>query len=216
MQASRIFLSPAPLVRRWMVTRATVIQLTFAIGRLACACRICNRYDLINLIDWQLDFQSMNKMSLTAVFVVFDIISEWIAGPPLMRFSITSPDLVVCVSSPDVPCSTYTDSPEIINKSSQKLDCSVELSLDACVNTSKSKVKNGNAAVRFSTACQTFSRLASPESSFELPPPPMRDDDEMKDVLCQSATGSICNSAVDVGVADGLAGVDNPEVIFFM
>ncbi|XP_030525354.2 kinesin-like protein KIN-14Q isoform X2 [Rhodamnia argentea] len=136
-------------------------------------------------------------------------------GPLMLGFSLTSPDLVICAGSPVIPSSSgFGDSPVFFEKSnySQNLEHSVELSLDNCIPESETKVNSRTPVVRFSTVCQTFCQVSSPESSFELPPPPVSEDHEMQGPLpaVQADLGS--NSVTTIGTEnDGAASLDSPE-----
>ncbi|XP_010062717.2 kinesin-like protein KIN-14Q [Eucalyptus grandis] len=137
------------------------------------------------------------------------------AGSSMLGFSLTSPDLVICAGSPDIPSSSgFGDSPVLFDKSnySQNLEQSIELSLENCIPESETKVISRTPVVRFSTVCQTFSQVSSPESSFELPPPPMSEDLEMQGPLLAVQTDSGSNGVTTIGAeTDGAAGLDLPE-----
>ncbi|KAK6270373.1 hypothetical protein POUND7_007478 [Theobroma cacao] len=91
-----------------------------------------------------------------------------IDGRSLLGFSLTSPDLVICTGSPDIPVKTCGDSPEFLEKNR----CSIELSLENGIDGSDAKAKHKTPTVKFSTVCQTFEKEMSPDSSFELLPLP--------------------------------------------
>ncbi|KAF8026028.1 hypothetical protein BT93_F2753 [Corymbia citriodora subsp. variegata] len=137
------------------------------------------------------------------------------AGSSMLGFSLTSPDLVICAGSPDIPSSSgFADSPVLFDKNnySQNLEHSVELSLENCIPESETTVNSRTPVVRFSTVCQTFSQVSSPESSFELPPPPLSEDLEMKGSLVAVQTNSGSNSVTTIGTeTDGAARLDLTE-----
>ncbi|XP_030439604.1 kinesin-like protein KIN-14Q isoform X4 [Syzygium oleosum] len=137
------------------------------------------------------------------------------AGSSMLGFSLTSPDLVICAGSPDIPSSSgFGDSPVFLDKNncSQNLEHSIELSLENCIPESETKVNSRTPVVRFSTVCQTFSQVSSPESSFELPPPPMSEDLEMIGPLPAVQTNSGSHSVTAIGTeTDGAARPDLPE-----
>ncbi|KAG4160919.1 hypothetical protein ERO13_D01G024000v2 [Gossypium hirsutum] len=88
-------------------------------------------------------------------------------GRSMLGFSLTSPDLVICAGSPDIPSKAYGDSPEFL----EKHRCSIEVSLENGIEGSdNSKAKQKSPTVKFSTVCETFHKELSPESSFELLP----------------------------------------------
>lgn len=88
----------------------------------------------------------------------------------MLGFSLTSPDLVICAGSPDVP--TTTNTTEFLEKN--KFNHSFELSLENGIKATDSSCVNRTPAVKFSTVCQTFGKDLSPESSLELYPEPDR------------------------------------------
>ncbi|TYH29715.1 hypothetical protein ES288_A01G034600v1 [Gossypium darwinii] len=89
------------------------------------------------------------------------------SGRSMLGFSLTSPDLVICAGSPDIPSKAYGDSPEFL----EKHRCSIEVSLENGIEGSdNSKAKQKSPTVKFSTVCETFHKELSPESSFELLP----------------------------------------------
>ncbi|KAK4285751.1 hypothetical protein QN277_002402 [Acacia crassicarpa] len=101
------------------------------------------------------------------------VVSNVFDGPSILGHSLTSPDLVICAASPDITSNSYVESPEFLeNKIHQKV--AMELSLENGINESDSGTDNiqKTPAVKFSNFCQTFKEL-SPETSFELPPPPI-------------------------------------------
>ncbi|GMJ05412.1 MALECTIN DOMAIN KINESIN 1 [Hibiscus trionum] len=98
-----------------------------------------------------------------------------IDGRSMLGFSLTSPDLVICTGSPDIPLKASGDSPEFL----EKHRCSFELSLENGIDGSDgSKAKVKTPTVKFSTMCQTFHKELSPESSFELLPLPETADNK--------------------------------------
>lgn len=94
---------------------------------------------------------------------------DCVSGKLVLGFPLTSPDLVNCGASPDIPRGSYGDSPEI----SKKLRFSTELSLENGIDGPTTK-RDGRKtqSVKFSAINQTFGFELSPESSFELPSPP--------------------------------------------
>lgn len=84
----------------------------------------------------------------------------------MLGFSLTSPDLVICGGSPEIPKSSYGESPEF----SERNQCSFEVSLENGIKGSddnNGNHKNKTPSVRFSS----FNKEFSPESSLELLPP---------------------------------------------
>ncbi|KAL8189157.1 hypothetical protein R6Q57_028723 [Mikania cordata] len=73
-----------------------------------------------------------------------------------LGLSITSPDLVICSGSPDIPSRAYEDSPKLLKQSS------LELSFEYGI-TERSRVKDCN-----HTPINTNDNLGSSETSFEL------------------------------------------------
>lgn len=96
----------------------------------------------------------------------------------MLGFSLTSPDLVICAGSPDLPSNGSRDSTDVfVNKCHQKMETTLELSLDKGIKGSPVIKRNRDQlTVRFSTACPSLIQVLSPESSFELPPPAVAED----------------------------------------
>ncbi|CAH2066893.1 unnamed protein product [Thlaspi arvense] len=111
-----------------------------------------------------------------------------VSGKLVLGFPLTSPDLVNCGASPDIPRGSYEDSPEI----AQKIRFSTELSLENGINGRKTP------SVKFSAINQTFGFELSPESSFELPSPPGNFRESTTPVISINS-GS---ASTDVTVAD--------------
>ncbi|KAH9779735.1 kinesin-like protein KIN-14Q [Citrus sinensis] len=94
------------------------------------------------------------------------ISNELVDGKSMLGFSLTSPDLVICGGSPEIPKSSYGESPEF----SERIQCSFEVSLENGIKGSddnNGSHKNKTPSVRFSS----FNKEFSPESSLELLPP---------------------------------------------
>ncbi|XP_022717521.1 kinesin-like protein KIN-14Q [Durio zibethinus] len=122
-------------------------------------------------------------------------------GRSMLGFSLTSPDLVICTGSPDIPSQAYGDSPEFL----EKHRCSIELSLENGIDGSDNKVKHKKhktPTVKFSTVCQTFDKELSPDSSFELLPLPETADylqKEHEHLPVISINAGCLNEAVELG-----------------
>lgn len=84
----------------------------------------------------------------------------------MLGFSETSPDLVICSGSPEIPRTTYGDFPELWDRNKYK--CSFELSLENGIEASDKKDAHKSLSVKFSSICQTFDKELSPESSLKL------------------------------------------------
>ncbi|GAV78676.1 Kinesin domain-containing protein [Cephalotus follicularis] len=98
------------------------------------------------------------------------------SGRSVLGFSLTSPDLVICADSPDIPrSSSFGDVPELLNSNNDEY--SIELSLENGINASNiTKEVHKTPSVKFATVCQTFRQNISPESSLELLPPQANDE----------------------------------------
>lgn len=95
----------------------------------------------------------------------------------MLGISLTSPDLVISAESPDIPPKRYGDSPELLEiKCHQKVEESIELSLENGIDEYDIKNNLNTPSVKFSTFYETFQAEISPEVSFELPPPPTTED----------------------------------------
>ncbi|KAK4804997.1 hypothetical protein SAY86_004814 [Trapa natans] len=101
-------------------------------------------------------------------------------GSSMLGFSLTSPDLVICAGSPDLPSNNSRDSTDsFLNKCHQKMETALELSLDKGIKGSQEIKRNRDQlTVRFSTASPSLIHVLSlsPGSSFELPPPDVSED----------------------------------------
>ncbi|XP_010537662.1 PREDICTED: uncharacterized protein LOC104812281 [Tarenaya hassleriana] len=96
-----------------------------------------------------------------------DTVDSPLDGEYRLGFPLTSPDLVICGASPDIPRVSCGGSPEF----AQKNKFSTELSLENGIDGPDTRDSRKTPAVKFSTICQTFGYELSPESSFELPHP---------------------------------------------
>ncbi|KAM1244483.1 hypothetical protein ACFX1X_036270 [Malus domestica] len=148
-----------------------------------------------------------------------DPVSNDVPGRSMMGFSLTSPDLVICAGSPDLPQTSYGDSPEFMeSKFHQKMDSSIELSFENGIDESQVTDTHKTPTVKFSTTlCQTFKEDLSPEASFELLPPPAQNDKleeaslpDMSnngactdDFLSSDSQMAECGSPKDTGNTDG-------------
>ncbi|KAM1234642.1 hypothetical protein ACFX2J_004197 [Malus domestica] len=121
----------------------------------------------------------------------------------MMGFSLTSPDLVICAGSPDIPQTSYGDSPEFLeSKFHQKMDSSIELSFENGIDESQVRDMHKTPTVKFSTTlCQTFKEDLSPEASFELLPPPATEN-KLKE-------GSLPDMSNNAGCTDEFIGNDS-------
>lgn len=84
----------------------------------------------------------------------------------MLGFSLTSPDLVICGGSPEIPMTICGDSPEFSERNKYK--CSFELSLENGIKDTDTKDTHKSPSVKFSSICQTFDKELSPESSLKL------------------------------------------------
>lgn len=121
----------------------------------------------------------------------------------MMGLSLTSPDLVICAGSPDIPQTSYGDSPEFLeSKFHQKMDSSVELSFENGIDESQVRDMHKTPTVKFSTTlCQTFKEDLSPEDSFELLPP-LATENKLKE-------GSLPDMSNNAGCTDEFIGDDS-------
>ncbi|KAI9086913.1 hypothetical protein K1719_031074 [Acacia pycnantha] len=105
------------------------------------------------------------------------IAKKVVDGRSLLGYSLRSPDLVICAGSPDIAM----ESPEMLeNKSRQKVESPMELSLENGINGSDVVKPQKIPTVKFSMFCETFKEL-SPDASFELFPPPEVTDELPQD-----------------------------------
>ncbi|KFK41647.1 hypothetical protein AALP_AA2G154700 [Arabis alpina] len=118
--------------------------------------------DLSNDVDMEQSSPELMKLEQST--------DQALDGKLVLGFSLTSPDLVNCGVSPDIPRGSYGDSPDFTQKSRFSTELSLENGIDGPVTTTRDGRKTP--AVKFSAVCQTFGFELSPESSFELPSPP--------------------------------------------
>ncbi|XP_040990661.1 kinesin-like protein KIN-14Q [Juglans microcarpa x Juglans regia] len=128
-------------------------------------------------------------------------------GRSLLGFSLTSPDLVICAGSPDIPNISYEDSPQLLeNKCHPIIGSSVELSLENGIDGSEIEDTQRTPAVNSSsTLCQTVKDI-SPQTSFELHPLPTTEDMSAKDSL------PVLSVKADSGEVDLLKGMAMSQV----
>lgn len=122
------------------------------------------------------------------------VASDVLDGRTTVGFSLASPDLVICAGSPDIPRTSYVDSPEFLDsRCHQKLDTSMELSFENGIDASQVKDTNKTPTVKFSTTlCQIFKEDSSPEASFELLPPTVMVDKLKEDTLLEVSNNVGC------------------------
>ncbi|XP_050371415.1 kinesin-like protein KIN-14Q isoform X2 [Argentina anserina] len=126
-------------------------------------------------------------------------------GRAMIGFSLASPELVVCAGSPDIPRTSYVESPEILEiRGNQKVDTSMELSFENGIAASQAKDTTRTPTVKFSTTlCETYKEDLSPGASFELLPPNMIEDKSKDDILLDVNN--------NVGCADDFRGGELPK-----
>ncbi|XP_022142900.1 kinesin-like protein KIN-14Q [Momordica charantia] len=128
-------------------------------------------------------------------------------GDEGLEFTLTSPDLVVCAGSPDIPGDNYCDSPEFLDiKCCKPIESSMELSFENSFSTEVNYNKR-TPSVKFSKLCQTYEQELSPESSFELPPPPATSSLQSEEPL--QAVSVNAGSTSDAVTLDGVCYVED-------
>ncbi|KZV44014.1 kinesin motor family protein [Dorcoceras hygrometricum] len=95
-----------------------------------------------------------------------------IDGRSVLGFSLTSPDLVICVGSPDISNRRHENSPDISNQRYQ--DSPENTNSGSAINVS---LENGIKGSEFRYSIETKSDDLSTESSFELAVPPLVRED---------------------------------------
>ncbi|KAA8524934.1 hypothetical protein F0562_011428 [Nyssa sinensis] len=106
------------------------------------------------------------------------IVNNFVDGRSILGFSLTSPDLVICTGSPDIPRNSCEESPQFLKGTS------IQVSLEDGINGSEMKDTHENpAAATFSTYWQTPKEDACLEASFELCPQPMIEETMSKNPL---------------------------------
>ncbi|KAL0546847.1 hypothetical protein IC582_016765 [Cucumis melo] len=130
-------------------------------------------------------------------------------GVSIPEFTLTSPDLVICAGSPDIPVDNYCDSPEFLDiKGCKPMESSMELSFENSFSGIEVKYNQRTPSVRFSKLCETYEHELSPESSFELaPPPPVTSSLQSEELLQAVSINS--GSSNDVVTFDGINYVED-------
>lgn len=124
------------------------------------------------------------------------------------EFTLTSPDLVVCAGSPDIPVDNYCDSPEFLDvKCCKPMESSMELSFENSFSGIEVNYNQRTPTVRFSKLCETYEQELSPESSFELAPPPATSSLQSEE-LVQSVSVN-AGSSRDAVTFDGINYVED-------
>ncbi|KAF2314472.1 hypothetical protein GH714_026798 [Hevea brasiliensis] len=113
--------------------------------------------------SWQA-IQSLEKIDTQKI--IDPVSNDAIDDRSMLGFSLTSPDLVICSGSPEIPTTTYGDSPEFADRNKYK--CSFELSLENGFKVTDTKDTHKSTSVKFSSICQTFDKELSPESSLKF------------------------------------------------
>ncbi|CAI9088972.1 OLC1v1023445C1 [Oldenlandia corymbosa var. corymbosa] len=91
-----------------------------------------------------------------------------IDGRKMLGFSLTSPDLVICAGSPDIPRQSFADSPQFMK------GASTVVSLENGINGSENETPKVAEPSSFPQGCKDGN--VSPEADFELPPPPISEE----------------------------------------
>ncbi|KAJ9183076.1 hypothetical protein P3X46_006987 [Hevea brasiliensis] len=146
-------------------------------------------------------FQSLETVD--AQKLVHPVANDAIEGRSMLGFSLTSPDLVICAGSPDVPTTNCGDSPEFSD--GNKYKCSFELSLKNGIEATDTKDTHKSPSVKFSSICQKFDRELSPESSLELLLEPAKEEKFPKNRL------SVVS--INAGSTDGTVVLDGVEFL---
>ncbi|XP_077253842.1 kinesin-like protein KIN-14Q [Tasmannia lanceolata] len=113
-----------------------------------------------NHVSWQMKSLEIEEMARTSDP------DETNNSPSVLGFSLTSPDLVICAGSPDIPCSNLEETPDLITKSfRRKLISSVELSLENGIDgldivyNLAAQASNENGYMEASLELQTISNV---------------------------------------------------------
>lgn len=137
-----------------------------------------------------------------------DLVLVLSPGNPPLGFSLTSPDLVICSGSPEIPRNEFEETPELIKKACRRnLITSVELSLENGVSGF------GNEERLSETTRLNVNR--SSEASLELPLVLDVPKETGRDELPETSIPVI---SINAGGMDGgatLGGVDFHEDVFF-
>ncbi|KAK3015276.1 hypothetical protein RJ639_005696 [Escallonia herrerae] len=131
---------------------------------------------LITDVSWQQQHNSLchspsRSLQTSLMADPDDFSPNKIDGRSVLRFSLTSPDLVICAGSPDIPAQRYAYSPELSKGAS-------ELSLEDGIEGTAMKdiISETPTAAQISTLWQTSREDLCSEASFELLPKPVVDN----------------------------------------
>nr|QWT43334.1 kinesin-like protein KIN14E [Citrullus lanatus] len=129
-------------------------------------------------------------------------------GVSIPEFTLTSPDLVICAASPDIPVDSYCDSPEFLDiKGCKPMESSMELSFENSFSGIEVNYNQRTPSVRFSKLCETYEEELSPGSSFELAPPPATTSLQSEELL--QAVSINAGSSNDAVTLDGMNYVED-------
>ncbi|XP_038880393.1 kinesin-like protein KIN-14Q isoform X2 [Benincasa hispida] len=129
-------------------------------------------------------------------------------GVSIPEFTLTSPDLVICAGSPDIPVDDYCDSPEFLDiKGCKPIESSMELSFENSFSGIEVNYNQRTPSVRFSKLCEAYEQELSPESSFELAPPPATSSLQSEELL--QAVSINVGSSNDAVTFDGINYVED-------
>lgn len=116
-----------------------------------------------------------------------------------MGFSLTSPDLVICTGSPDIPIKSHGNSLTFLKNEFQKnAESSINISLEKGINGLEIQGAHETPPGKTSTLWQTPNEDVFLEASFELPPPPMTQENLLKDLPSAISINDDCMDSPEV------------------
>ncbi|KAF8413547.1 hypothetical protein HHK36_001538 [Tetracentron sinense] len=177
-----------------------------------------------SLPDNQIDYGPWPKQSLETIIEMEKsgdrLPNDAIDGRSLLGFSMTSPDLVICTGSPDIPSNGFEETSELFKKSNQRnVTNSVELSLDKGITGLEVQTSKDADFVSLSRetegVCETPSVKPSKsnlfsEASFELLP-----TSAIEDKLPKISPPVLSINAGGTDIAVNSDGVNYQEDSFF-
>lgn len=120
-------------------------------------------------------------------------------GRSILGFSLTSPDLVICTGSPDIPIKSHGNSLTFLKNEFQKnAESSINISLEKGINGLEIQGAHETPPGKTSTLWQTPNEDVFLEASFELPPPPMTQENLLKDLPSAISINDDCMDSPEV------------------
>ena len=128
-----------------------------------------------------------------------------------MGFSLTSPDLVICTGSPDIPINRHGDSPTFFkNEFLKNVESSIDISLERGINALEEiQGAHETPPAKISTSWKTPNEDVFLEASFELPPPPLTQESLFEDLPSAISTNEDCRQSPEVPIGEAFHAIEN-------